>query len=769
MRRGDEPEEPDELAQDRSTVEQTASRLRARAERRLGGTSPGGAPSTLAEAAQLLHELHVHRIELELQNEELRRAQAELEASRARYFDLYDLAPVGYLSLSEAGLIEEANLAAAALLSTPRAALLGQPFSRFLCDEDRALHYGCLRALRSTGAQQRCELRLAGGEGPPIWVLAEAAPAPQGPSGEARWRSVLIDITTRKHDEQALSDAQARLRLAADVAELTFAEWDPRRDQLMPSSSMREPPEPAMTLEGWGDRIHPEDRPRVIAAIRAFARSRVDTAELQYRVRHNADGYRWNLTRLETLGQPDGQLERVLLVHQDVTLRKQSEDRAVYMAQHDPLTGLPSRALLDQLAAHMIAGAERAGTQLAVLFFDLDRFKAVNDLLGHEAGDQLLQAVAQRLRTSFRAEDLVSRLGGDEFVVVMANIPDAEEAARAARQAIATLARPYDIDGQPLPCAASLGISLFPRDGRTLGTLMQRADLAMYQAKQMGSGRYQFVTEALNRKVETTARLEQQLRQAVADHELRLVYQPMVDIASGRVAGVEALLRWPQPRGTPIPPATFVPMAEAIHVIHEIGQWVVREAVRQQALWREARLPRIPISVNVSSHQLYHPRFLPELAALIRELDADPSALSMQVSEAALLESPSSAKRLLSGLKALGIALVMDDFGLGCSSLCQLEDFPLDGLAVNRVLFERLHTGSTMPAVMDVIVHLGQALKLPVTAVGIESQADLSFVRAHQCSLAQGDYLGAPMSGDEFVAWYGRYSGLPHSEFHAPH
>ncbi|NEX22976.1 EAL domain-containing protein [Thiorhodococcus mannitoliphagus] len=733
--------------------------LRRHAEDRLRQRSTPTETSAPEDAVRLLHELLVHQIELEIQNEELRRAQAELEASKARYFDLYDLAPVGYLTLSEAWLIEEANLAAASLLDQPRAALVGQSLSNFIYPEDQDIHYRCRLALRSTKERQRCELRLMHADHQTLWVMVETSLAPQTTSGCPYWQSILIDITARKQGELALLEAQARLRLVTEIAELTFWEWNPKCDRISVASDGK--PSPATPARGtptrlaeWAEMLHPEDRPRILASIHAFVEDPQSANELQYRICDSDSGYRWLQTRLEATLNTAGQVDQLLLVHQDVTRRKASEDQAVRLAQHDPLTGLPARILLDQLAEHMIAGARRAGEQLAVLFFDLDRFKAINDLHGHDTGDQVLKAAASRLRATFREEDLVCRMGGDEFVVVLSRIRDADEAAHMARKVIAALSPPYDICGLQLKCTASLGISLFPRDGDTLGELLQRADIAMYQAKKVSPGHYQFVTAALNRQVEAARIMEQRLRQALEQRELCLVYQPLLNVDSGRVEGVEALLRWPQPEGTPIPPETFLPVAESIHLIHDLGHWVLREAFQQQVVWQQAGLSSMPISVNISTRQFYHPKFIDELTEICRETAADPQLLTLQMSQATLLENRDVSLQLLDKLKALGVKLVMDDFGLGCASLCELGDLPLDGLSINRVLVQRLHIAQSSPAILDTIIHLGRALALQVTAVGIESASDLSFIRERDCDWAQGYYLGEPMSGAEFVRWY---------------
>jgi len=477
------------------------SDLRRLAESRLASeaSQPGG-DFVSEPAKRLIHELRVHQIELELQNDELRRTQAALECSRTRYFDLYDLAPVGYLTLSETGLIQEVNLAAAKLLGTSRDALIDTPLTQFIVPDDQDIHYHFRHQLGSADEPQSCELRLRRAESRPVWVRLEASLAPATASDTPSYRLILVDIDARKRGEQELNEAQSRLNLVAEIGELTFWEWDPNTEEVFfapewwrqTGYALGELP---LRLNEWARLLHPEDRERILDHLSRFVETPKTRSEIQYRLRCKDGGYRWFMARLRALPTADGPLERVLLVHQDVTQSRLSADQAVHLAQHDHLTGLPSRALLDQLANHMLASARRSGGGLAVLFCDLDRFKAVNDTHGHLVGDRLLRAVARRLRTAFREEDLVARLGGDEFIVVLANIGDAADAALAARNAIEALTPAYRLDGLELHCLSSIGISLFPQDGQTIEELIRRADLALYQAKRISPGGYHFSTE----------------------------------------------------------------------------------------------------------------------------------------------------------------------------------------------------------------------------------------------------------------------------------
>jgi diguanylate cyclase (GGDEF)-like protein/PAS domain S-box-containing protein len=753
--------------------------LRRRAEERLRAVASLEEPRarTIEETADLVHELRVHQIELEMQNEELRLAQEALEVSRARYFNLYDLAPVGYLTLSEAGLIEEANLAAASLLGTARNDLIHKPLTRFIVPPDQDTLYRCRQRLWSTEEPQTCELRLRRpdeGPAPPIWVRLETSLRTESPDGRRLWLVTLSDITRLKEGERARRDALARLHLVAEIAEVTFWEWHPRTDEIAPppgfgsrAGPKSEPGsgqaagEVQRRLDDWLAQLHPDDRQQLRTDLARFVAAGNRPHEVEYRLRCRDGDYRWMLARLHPLADDHGPPDRVLLVQQDITRRKESADRAIRMAQHDPLTGLPSRSLLAQTAKHMLASARRSGNALAVFYFDLDRFKPINDIHGHAVGDKLLQALAQRLRAAFRGEDLIGRLGGDEFIAVLPHIRSSDDAARAARKAIEALAPVYRIEGLELHCTPSIGISLFPRDGERIDDLIQRADQAMYHAKQVSHGQFQFMTEALNRQARLAQELEDRLRRGLAHAEFQLVYQPVLDIRDGTIVAAEALLRWPQAGGGDIAPATFLPVAEASGLIREIGHWVLREATRQQRAWCAEGLPPIPMAVNISARQLRHPAFLPEVAAAVQASGIDPAFLTLVLGGASLMQDVEAARRVLDELKRLGVRLALDDLTLSGCGLGVLKALPLDQLKINRDLVRCLGVVGYMPAMIDAVLCLGRALQLDVTAVGIETEAELEFFRQRECYRVQGFHLGTPMAGDRFADWFRRRSALP--------
>nr|WP_300988755.1 GGDEF domain-containing phosphodiesterase [Thiocapsa sp.] len=559
------------------------------------------------------------------------------------------------------------------------------------------------------------------------------------------------------------------MQRVAGIADVGFLEWYPRTGTIVlppaahtPTCDARDAASP-QHLDAWLARLHPEDREAVRTGFTQFATDCAAPPEIHYRQRSENGDYLWFAAYLEPIRDDRGRLDRVLIVHQDVTRRKESEERALHLVQHDPLTGLPGRSLLEPMAAQMLAGAGRSGRRLAVLFVDLDRFKAINDTYGHAAGDEVLRQTAQRLCASFRADDLVARLGGDEFVIVLANIRDEDDAATAAGTAVAALARPYPVAEQELTCLPSIGISLYPDDATTVDALIKCADQAMYHAKHVTPGQFQFAAVALERQTRAVTALKASLREAVSQNGFRLLYQPALDLRSGAVIGVEALLRWPQADGSEIAPLVFLPIAESIGLIHDLGAWVLREVLRQHRAWLAEGLPPIAVTVNVSARQFRHQSFLQRITDALRDGGVAPALVSLAVGEATLLQDTTVSRRLLDKLHALGVRVALDDFGLGPSCLGEIEDLPLDALEINRTLVQGLDGGVRAPAIVETIVRLGHALQIKVTAIGIETEAELGAVRDLGCDRAQGFYLGKPMTGDALADWYRRRPSTPGS------
>ncbi|QAU35125.1 EAL domain-containing protein [Janthinobacterium sp. 17J80-10] len=439
----------------------------------------------------------------------------------------------------------------------------------------------------------------------------------------------------------------------------------------------------------------------------------------------------------------------------DITERKQAELRVREAALHDPLTSLPNRALVFEYCGRLLAAARRNHSRGALMFIDLDRFKPVNDLYGHETGDRLLQEVASRLVDCVRDEDLVGRIGGDEFVVVLPYIEsERERVARVAQHVCDSLEQPFRIDGLELTISASIGISYFPDHATEVSTLLHAADLAMYLAKQSGRANYQFYTPGLEERAEQTLLLEVRLKQALKQGTLKLHYQPVIDIRSGQLAGAEALVRLADEHGVEsVGPATFIPVAESTGLIGELGEWALQEACRQQMAWRRAGLTT-RVAINVSPLQFRQRGFAERLSEIIASSGIDPACLEIEVTESAVMENVSDAIELLRKIKMLGVRVALDDFGTGYSSLSSLSNLPLDKLKVDQSFVRRIERDKASRSVTEAIIALARSLNLQVVGEGIESEFALHYLARQGCNLAQGYWFSRPLPPDEFFSWY---------------
>jgi diguanylate cyclase (GGDEF)-like protein len=431
----------------------------------------------------------------------------------------------------------------------------------------------------------------------------------------------------------------------------------------------------------------------------------------------------------------------------------ESEARARHMALHDPLTGLPNRLLLADRIEHALAGLRRQGGRLALLYLDLDGFKSVNDLLGHAIGDQLLRVVSDRLVGVLRETDTVARLGGDEFAVLQTGIADGAAAEALARRILALLAEPFTVDAATIPVGVSIGIAVAPEDGATHDLLAKRADVALYKAKEVGRGTYCFFEASLDATLSLRRELEHDLRSALAAGQLELHYQPQIELRSGRVAGVEALLRWRHPTRGLIAPTQFVPLAEETGQIREIGTWVLRRACQDATHW-----PGLRVSVNISPAQ-FRDRALPEtVSSVLAETGLAAARLELELTESALLKNPEEAVAILGTLGALGVTLAMDDFGTGYSSLAQLHRLPFDTLKIDQALIARIDEEPRSAAIVRAVLGMTRGLGVRAVAEGVESAAQLAFIVGEGCDVAQGFHLGKPMPAkgiDELLAAHG--------------
>ena len=451
----------------------------------------------------------------------------------------------------------------------------------------------------------------------------------------------------------------------------------------------------------------------------------------------------WVLTTKVPLKNRNGQIIGTMGIAHDITDRKQAEVRIRYMALHDALTGLPNRVLLQDRLGQAIVRARRNREKIAVLMLDLDHFKNVNDSLGHSVGDRLLEAVSKRLKACLRASDIVARLGGDEFVIVLLEVINNPNIEQVARKVLTALAEPLQIEGHELRISASIGISQYPADGENCEVLLQSADAAMYEAKKTGRGIYCFFTPELSEATRHRRTLENDLHQACARSEFVLHYQPLVSTNSGRITGVEALLRWCHPEQGLIPPNQFISLLEELGLMAEVGQWVLRTACFQIVTWQKEGLPPLRLAVNVSAQQFYRGDLVRTVDQVLRETGLDPKCLELELTESLTLDDSETTLKIMRELKQIGVRLSLDDFGTGWSSLSYLRQFPLDRIKIDRSFLRDIASQPAAEAVVRSVINLGRNLGLDCTAEGVETPEQFDYLRKQKCPEIQG-FLYSP-------------------------
>ena len=449
------------------------------------------------------------------------------------------------------------------------------------------------------------------------------------------------------------------------------------------------------------------------------------------------------------LKNAEGRVHRMVLLYTDITERRAAAEEIERLAFFDSLTGLPNRVLLKDRLTQMLTRAGRYNEMVAILFIDLDRFKEVNDTLGHSVGDLLLQVVAERLTACLRSCDSVARLGGDEFVVLLPGITNRECVEEIADKLLKDLSRPMELDGREVFTSGSIGISLWPVDGDTVGTLFKNADTAMYFAKEQGKNTYRFYTPEMHATSLEQLTLSSDLRYALERGELHLCYQPQVSFKSGGMVGVEALLRWVHPCLGMISPERFVPLAEDTGQIVLIGAWVLQEACRQGAQWIAAGLPPLRMAVNISAKQFREADFAETVRAVLEQTGLPPHLLELELTEGMLIENISQTRTTLQVLKSMGVMLAIDDFGTGYSSLSYLKHFPLDRLKIDKSFVQEIaETSGDAAAIVEAVVAMGHSLKLSVIAEGVEQQDQVEFLHHRKCDELQGYFFSRPLTAE---------------------
>ncbi|HYQ70969.1 MAG TPA: EAL domain-containing protein [Gammaproteobacteria bacterium] len=574
----------------------------------------------------------------------------------------------------------------------------------------------------------------------------------------ARNKRLREELTEHQRTAEALRASDERYQLAVRGANVGIWDWEITQGTIYFSprwkAMLGEDEDLTLTdVEGWFARIHPEDIAAFRAALDAHLRQGTAHFEQEHRIRHRSGEYLWVITRGLALWDDAGQPYRLAGSQVDVTARRQAEEQIRHDAVHDALTQLPNRTLFMDRLNHLQAQAQRHRQQFAVLFLDLDRFKLINDSLGHLVGDQLLVEVARRLQQATRKTDTLARLGGDEFILLLENILHPEDAIHAAEQLLACFEHPFFLEGQHIYTNASIGIAL--SSGRHLPEeLLRSADTAMYRAKGRGKGCYQIFDAHMHERAKTRLQLENDLRRALEREEFVVHYQPIYDLRSQRILGFEALARWDHPERGLLLPAAFIPVAEEIGLITQLDLWVLRQSCRQLARWRRdfAELGALTVNVNISARHFEAPGLAAAVQAALAEVGLSGHGLQLELTETALVHfSRQEVSRELQRLKDLHLRLYLDDFGTGYASLNYLHQLPFDGLKIDRSFLDGIDTDERKQAFVKTILSLAQSLHLSAVAEGIETPEELQTLQTLQtladCAV-QGWLFGHPFDSD---------------------
>lgn len=646
------------------------------------------------------------------------------------------------------------------LLAAPPEGFIGKTLAEVLPPAAAEVCMSALREANEKGAStgKQIELQLPNSV---HWFELSVSPMHDGAARTPRFVVLSRDITERKRTEAALIDSEARLHQAQAVAHLgswhldllnNVLEWSPETYRIFGLQASQ-----PMTYEAFLQYVHPDDRYAVDLAWKAALRG--EPYRIEHRIVVNGE-VRWVVEQAELSFDETGKLLAGIGSVQDITERKEIERQTFRLAYFDSLTGLPNRQSFLERLEREVRTAGGAGKRLAILFMDLDGFKAINDTMGHNTGDMILQWAADRLHRCVRPSDMVSRLdndpievefarlGGDEFTAIIPNIAHAEDALRVAHRIREQMRRPFVLDGRDVVLTASIGIAVYPDDGGDAASLLKHADTAMYHAKDNGRDNCQFYSSSLTERAQQRLNLENNLRQALERNEFSLVYQPQFDLASGRIHSVEALIRWNHPTEGTISPMDFIPLAEENGLIVPIGEWVLRTACSDAARWqREGH--GLTVAVNLSPMQFKDPNLVKTVLAILNETKLLPTLLELEVTETAVMEDSVMTLATLEALNVHGVQIALDDFGTGYSSMNYLKRMPLNNLKVDQSFVKGLPHDRDNHAIVRAILSLAKNLGFSVTAEGVETIEQVETLKGMECDSLQGYYFSKPVpAGD---------------------
>jgi diguanylate cyclase (GGDEF)-like protein/PAS domain S-box-containing protein len=679
-------------------------------------------------------------------------AQARLRESEKRFADTVELAAIGIAHVDEHGRLIQVNRSLCDLLGYGRDELLGMTVKQVSHPDDLHVTDGVRAQLRcgKIGSFQ-AEKRYLRKDGQVVWVHLTISLL-RDPLGQPLHDIAIIqDISARKRAEAAQNLSEQRFRNMVELSSDWYWELDATLRFTTFGGRGTGERQAAQLIGRHAWDIPGTDRDQGWRELRERLErhERLRDFEYAYATR---DGVRHHVSASgEPLFDTDGRFAGYRGVSRDVSERKQAEERVKYLATHDSLTGLPNRAMFSELLNHVIQHSRRKQTRCAVFFIDLDRFKFINDSLGHGAGDTLLRTVAQRLKDRLRSSDIVARLGGDEFVMLAQDLSSSSQAAHIARKVLSAVIQPVELFGQECRVTASVGIAMYPDDATDETTLMAHADVAMYHAKEEGKNNFQFYDGRLQTQSRERLAMESHLRRAIELGEFSLHYQAKLDFATLGISGVEALLRWHNAELGHVSPAKFIPLAEETGLIMSIGRWVLQTACAQAVAWQRAGLPPVRVAVNLSPRQLADAGLVAEVRRVLDDSGLAPRYLELEVTESSVMHNVELALEVLTGLHEMGVHLAIDDFGTGYSSLAQLKRFPIDTLKVDRSFIRELPHDAEDMAIAEAILAMGRTLGMRVVAEGVETAAQRDFLRERRCDEMQGYLFSKPLPADDFA------------------
>jgi diguanylate cyclase (GGDEF)-like protein/PAS domain S-box-containing protein len=667
----------------------------------------------------------------------------------------FELAAIGIAHVDGDGRMIHVNRQLCKMLGYSKDELVGRTVKEISHPDDAnatdseacRLHAGEIKSFTA-------EKRYLHKDGKPIWVRITAAVRRDSDGAPMYDVSVVEDISTRKAAEERLRASEEFYHSTFELAAIGISHVGPKGELLhvnrrfchMLGYTAKE-----LVGRTVKEISHPDDTVATDADRVKLRAGEIDSFNVEKRYLRKDGMPIWVRITVAMKRDADGEPLYDVSIIEDISQRKAAETRIEYLATHDELTRLPNRSMFGQALVNAIESARRYGRRFAVLFIDLDRFKVINDSLGHEAGDALLKEISSRFRTCVRASDIVARLGGDEFVVLVQEVQDSSEIAIVARNLLSAAIKPVDLGGQECRVTASIGVCRYPDDGQDVQSLLKNADMAMYLAKEEGKNNFQFFSNAINSQMVERLELENALRRAVERDEFHVHYQPKLDVATNEITGVEALLRWDSPALGSVPPARFIPVAEEMGLIIPLGRWVLKAACAQNVAWQAQGLPAMTMAVNLSPRQFRDPDLLHNVAAALEETGMAPALLDLEITEGMLMHNLDQAITKLNALKEMEVRLSIDDFGTGYSSLAQLKRLPIDTLKVDRSFIRDLPSDREDQAITQAIIAMGRTLGVTVIAEGVETAEQQSFLQSHHCDQIQGFYFSRPCDPMEFA------------------